>query len=425
MIEHDVLAIGAGPFNLGLAALASTVDDLNVAVLEAQPELRWHAGLLFADATIRGSFLTDLVSLVDPTHRLSFLAYLADADRLYPFYLRDRFRPTRLEFEDYLRWVASRLPSVRLAHRVEALRWDTRLERFTAHVMRGDGTRLLMCAKDIVLGVGTEPYVPEALAGLPGTRLVHSAEYLHRLDRVDGAGRVTVIGSGQSGAEVALDLVRRNLDGGPAVSWLSRSAHTGGSPETCTPEYVAYFHALPEDRRYELLREQRRGVTPGTLSDIHELLYSRELQPGLSEVELRTEVVVRASTVDTAGRAVLDCLHTDTGTRFQHRTDLVIAATGYRERSPHFMGPIRQYLRRDTRGRPHVRLDHSAELDPRVSGRIFVPHADGHSHGTAAADLGYGAVRNATIINAITGRECYRLPKNTAYRSYRIPQNGG
>ncbi|MGH3950433.1 MAG: SidA/IucD/PvdA family monooxygenase, partial [Pseudonocardiaceae bacterium] len=38
--EHDVVAIGCGPFNLGLAALAAGVDDLDLVVLEEHPELR-------------------------------------------------------------------------------------------------------------------------------------------------------------------------------------------------------------------------------------------------------------------------------------------------------------------------------------------------------------------------------------------------
>ncbi len=68
-----------------------------------------------------------------------------------------------------------------------------------------------------------------------------------------------------------------------------------------------------------------------------------------------------------------------------------------------------------------MRLDHSIELDPAVSGRVFVANADLHSHGVAAPDLGIGAYRNATILNAVTGREVYRLPKNTAFTSFAAP----
>ena len=69
----DVLAVGCGPFNLGLAALASTVDDLDLLVVDTRPEFRWHPGLMFDDATLQVSFLSDLVSLVDPTHLIANL----------------------------------------------------------------------------------------------------------------------------------------------------------------------------------------------------------------------------------------------------------------------------------------------------------------------------------------------------------------
>ncbi|HEV7908343.1 MAG TPA: SidA/IucD/PvdA family monooxygenase, partial [Pseudonocardiaceae bacterium] len=216
--EHDVVAIGCGPFNLGLAALASTVDDLDVVVLESRQELRWHSGMMFDDALLQVSFLADLVSLVEPGHPLSFLCYLRDADRLYPFYVRERFHPTRREYEDYLRWAASRLPSVRFSHHVESVSWDTSAQRFAVAAVRADGSTVHLLARHLVLGVGTEPRLPATLAHLPEEKMLHSSEYLHR--DLTGADHVTVVGSGQSGAEVALDLMRRNLDGGPAVSWL-------------------------------------------------------------------------------------------------------------------------------------------------------------------------------------------------------------
>jgi lysine N6-hydroxylase len=425
--EHDVVAVGCGPFNLSLAALASTVDDLDVVVLESRPELRWHPGLMFDDATLQVSFLADLVTIVDPTHPLSFLSYVHDVDRMYPFYIREQFHPTRREYEDYLRWASSRLPAVRFSHHVEAVRREG--ERFVVDVVRGDGTPLRMVAKDLVLGIGTEPSVPAALADLPGEHLIHTGDYLHRQSDVDRARKVTVVGSGQSGAEVAMDLLRRNLGGGPEVAWLTRTEsfapldYTKLVLEMTTPAYVRYFHSLPQSKRDELVAGQWRhykGISSETLEQIHDLLYQRELETGCADVELRSGVAVASSRV-VDGRTVLTCRHGDTGLEFEHETDLVIAATGYRQRRPDFLAPIEPLLRRDEHGRYQVHLDHSVELDESVHGRIFVANADLHSHGVAAPDLGISAFRNATIINTICGREVYRLPKHTAYSSFDVP----
>ncbi|MET9800874.1 SidA/IucD/PvdA family monooxygenase [Streptomyces sp. NPDC006368] len=428
--EHDVVAIGCGPFNLGLAALASTVDDLDLVVLEQQPELTWHRGMMFGDASMQVNFLADLVTLVAPSHPLSFLAYLHDMDRLYTFTVRENFFPSRREYEDYLRWAAAKLPSVRFSHRAEEIHWDAAAERFTVHAVRGDGTRLRLHARDLVVGIGTAPHVPEALAGLPPERLLHTSDYLYRTSDVAAAGKVTVIGSGQSGAEVTVDLLGRNIEGGPAVSWLTRTRsfapldYTKLVLEMTTPAYMQYFHTLPEDVRDRLVGEQwqfYKGVSTDTLEEIHELLYRRQLEHGLADVELRFGITVESAGVDAAGRTVLTCRHRDTGQGFEHTTDLVVAATGYRNRTPAFMRPIDGLPVRDARGRPRVRLDHSLELTEGVGGRVFVANAEIHSHGVSSPNLDIGAVRNATILNAITGRETYRLPKRSAFTSFDAP----
>jgi lysine N6-hydroxylase len=431
IIEHDVVAIGCGPFNLGLAALASTVDDLDLVVLEEQPELTWHRGMMFGDASMQVNFLADLVTLVAPSHPLSFLSYLHDMDRLYTFTVRENFFPSRREYEDYLRWAAARLPSVRFSHRVEAVHWDDATERFTVHAVRGDGTRVRLSARNLVVGIGTAPYVPDALAGLPEEKLLHTSEYLYRTSDVAAAGKVTVVGSGQSGAEVAVDLLGRNIEGGPAVSWLTRTAsfapldYTKLVLEMTTPAYMQYFHSLPEDVRDRLVGEQwqfYKGISTDTLEEVHGLLYRRQLEHGLADVELRFGITVESAAVDAAGRAVLTCRHRDTGQGFEHTTDLVVAATGYRNRTPAFLAPVDDLLLRDGRGRPRVRADHSVELAEGVGGRVFVANAEVHAYGVSSPNLDIGAVRNATILNAITGRETYRLPKRSAFTTFEAPR---
>ncbi|HAY42166.1 MAG TPA: hypothetical protein DCY59_00790, partial [Micrococcaceae bacterium] len=45
--EHfDVIAIGAGPFNLGFAALTDPLQELKIAVLDASDHFVWHPGMM-------------------------------------------------------------------------------------------------------------------------------------------------------------------------------------------------------------------------------------------------------------------------------------------------------------------------------------------------------------------------------------------
>ncbi|WP_112241061.1 lysine N(6)-hydroxylase/L-ornithine N(5)-oxygenase family protein [Kribbella monticola] len=422
-MTYDVIAIGCGPFNLGLAALGSTVDDLQLAVLDSRPEFTWHRGLMFDDAMLQVSFLADLVSLVEPAHPLSFLSYLRDNDRLYQFYVREKFHPTRREYEAYLRWCAAQLDSLHFGHHVTAVEWDGSVFVLT---VEHAGATSVFTARHLVLGVGTEPAVPAALAGLPPERFLHSSDYLFRRDELLRAGRVTVVGSGQSGAECVLDLLRADR---PAVSWLTRTAaftpldYSKLVLEMTTPSYVDYFHALDEPVRDKLVKDQWRhykGTSSDTLEDIHDVLYQRELGASSApSVELRVGVAVESAVARPDG-VELVLRHADSGRAFEHVTDVVVAATGYRNRSLPFLSAVEGLVRRDSAGRWVVNRDHSVASDA-LAGRLFVANADLHSHGVAAPDLGIGAIRNATILNSVAGREVYRLPKSTAFTSFAIP----
>lgn len=415
--DFDVVAVGCGPFNLGLAALASGLDDVRLAVLDGRPELAWHRGLMFGDAMLQVSFLADLVSLVEPAHPLSFLSYLRDSDRLYQFYVREQFHPTRREYEAYLRWCASRLDSLRFGHQVDRVTWDGSV--FRIEVAQGNVT-----ARHLVLGVGTEPALPAALAGLA----MHSADYLYRREDLLRHEHVTVVGSGQSGAECVLDLLRANVAGGPAVSWLTRTPSFAPLDysklvlEMTTPSYVDYFNGLDEPVRDRLVKDQWRhykGISTETLDAIHDVLYEREVAGDVAApVELRCGVEVEDA-APAPGGVELTLRHTDSGRTFSHRTGAVVAATGYRNRPLPFLADIEPLVERDTAGRWLLNRDHSVVGS--LAGRIFVSNADLHSHGVAAPDLGIGAIRNATILNAITGRECFRLPKATAFTTFAAP----
>jgi lysine N6-hydroxylase len=157
------------------------------------------------------------------------------------------------------------------------------------------------------------------------------------------------------------------------------------------------------------------------LDDIHDVLYQRDLgNSAVAPIELQVGVAVEAA-VDRPDGIELTLRHTDTGRTFQHVTDAVVAATGYRNRPLPFLSAIDPLVRRDAAGRWVIHRDHSVGTDDALTGRLFVSNADLHSHGVAAPDLGIGAIRNATILNSVAGRELFRLPKSTAFTSFALP----
>ncbi|MCE7081927.1 lysine N(6)-hydroxylase/L-ornithine N(5)-oxygenase family protein [Streptomyces sp. ST2-7A] len=432
----DLLGVGVGPANLSLAALADGLPDLRVLCVDERPAFRWHPGLLIEDATLQVPFLADLVTLVDPTSRWSLLNRLRERGRLFPFYFAERFHIPRVEYEAYCRWVAERLPNLRFGLRVEGLSREPD-GLFAARIAPTDGSggpAVRMRARNVVLGIGTAPHLPAPLrsaAERDGATVLHSAEYLDHRERLLEARHVTVIGSGQSGAEVLLDLLRRRPAGREGLHWLTRSPafapmeYSKLGLEHFTPDYTRYFHGLAEASRDALVARQwqlHKAVDHETLAALHDELYRHDLALPDGEwpqVVLTPGVEVRAVETPPSGRIRLELRHAEQGVGSSLTTDAVVAATGYRERSADaLLAGLGEAVRRDTAGRPVIGADHRVELSGGGPGALFSAGSERHTHGVGTPDLGLMAYRAATVLNAVSGRERYRLPTRTAFTTF-------
>ncbi|MEV2214344.1 SidA/IucD/PvdA family monooxygenase [Streptomyces sp. NPDC050997] len=437
---RDLVGIGIGPSNLSLAALAHPLPDLDTVFYEQRPTFDWHPGLLINGATIQVPFLADLVTLADPTNPWTFLNYLKARDRLFPFYFAERFHIQRSEYDAYCRWVSENLPQLHFGHQVDAIRWNPERDLFEVDFTQldtdGEAEALgRTYTRNIVLGIGTEPYIPEPLKPLaetPGVPVLHAADYLDHRDTLLAAGHVTVIGSGQSGAEVFLDLLRNRPTGHENLHWLGRTAafapmeYSRLGLEHFTPDYTRYFHALPESVRDRLVTTQwqlHKGIDAGTIAAIHDELYHRTPHGGWPDAVLTPGVHVRTAGRIATTQIELHLEHTQQNTRSRLTTDAVVLATGYRERPlDRILAGLDPYLRRDSRERPRVDEQFRLVLDPCVTGAVYVQNAERHTHGIGTPDLGLAAWRSATILNTLTPQEPYPLPTRTAFTTFGLHQ---
>ncbi|SEB84024.1 lysine N6-hydroxylase [Nocardioides exalbidus] len=418
---HDLLGIGLGPFNLGLACLADPIPGLDAVFLEADSGFSWHPGMMLPDATLQVPFMADLVTLADPTSRFSYLAFLKDVGRLYPFYIRESFYPLRREYDDYCRWAADRLDSIELGERVVAVEHDG--EAYVVRSATGRSWR----TRHLVLGTGTAPRIPFAIdgAGEGGGPALHSADYLARKEELLATGSITVVGSGQSAAEVYADLLAEQETHGFELGWVTRSPrffpmeYTKLTLEMTSPEWSSYFQALPAPRRAEVQQGQAalsKGISSDTINAIFDELYRREATTGV-ETTLLTATEVTAARWD--GRAyALDLRHTEQGTTGRMTTESLVLATGYAPRVPDFLDGVRDRIRWDERGRflagGTFAVDHA-------DSEVFVQNAEEHTHGFVAPDLGMGAMRNSVILAQVLGREPYPVEKRIAFQEWGIP----
>jgi len=397
--------VGVGPFNLSLAALVAP-SGFNARFFERSANFEWHPGLLLPEATLQVSYLKDLVTLVDPTSPYSFLAFLRAHKRLYRFINRTEARVSRTEFNQYLQWVAGRLPNVEFGAEVREVALDE--QGFSVQA-----DRRLIRTKNIVLGTGLVPTVPPWARPYLGNDVFHSNDYLRR--PFDATGRVVaVVGGGQSGAEVVWHLLLDLAHLPAQLVWISHRPNflpLDESPftnELFNPVYSDYFFSLAPEQRDTLLAEQRLasdGISPVLLQRIYDRLYDLEF---LEPAGRRVRLLPGHEVVDMQhGSAGCDLIVRDRwGAGQTVRADVIVLGTGYRYELPEAMKPLADRMSWDRDGFP-VRADFSVEWDGPPQFRIYAQDAARHTRGVADPNLSLMAWRSAIIANSLLGRQVY------------------
>ena len=401
----DAVGVGVGPFNLSLAALLAPTG-FTARFFDRSAEFQWHPGLLFPEATIQVSYLKDLVTLVDPMSQYSFLAFLRAHKRLYRFINRSAIRVSRKEFNQYLQWVASRLPNVEFGAEVREVALDE--QRFSVQVdRRAIGT------KNIVLGTGLVPNIPPWARPYLGNDIFHSNDYLNH--PIDATSRVVaVVGGGQSGAEVVWHLLLDPAHLPSQLVWISHRPNflpLDESPftnELFNPVYSDYFFSLTPEQRDTLLAEQKLasdGVSQDLLQRIYDRLYDLEF---LEPAGRRVRLLPGHEVVDMQhGSAGCDLTLRDRwGASRTVRADAIVLGTGSSYALPEAMQPIADRMRWDRDGFP-VRADFSVEWDGPPELRIYAQDAARHMRGVADPNLSLMAWRSAIIANSLLGRQVY------------------
>jgi lysine N6-hydroxylase len=424
---HDFIGIGIGPFNLGLACLVEPVEELDALFLDQRTGFDWHPGMLLEGAGMQTPFLADLVTLADPTSRYSFLNFLKQEGRLYPFYIRESFFPLRAEFNAYCQWAAAQLSSLRFNRRVEGIHHENGLYRLEVKNTL-TGTEEHYLTRRLVLGTGTEPVLPACCDNVRD-RVQHSADYLGNKLRLQMQPSITVLGSGQSAAEIYSDLLQDIDRFGYELNWITRSPrffpleYTRLTLEMTSPEYIDYFHSLAPQKRDRLIAAQKglyKGINRALIDDIHEQLYRKQLTGGC-ETRLMTNTTLTGCRYDPSrDRFELDLLQHEQGETSQLRTSALIAATGYEYREPAFLAGIERRLRRDAAGRLDVSRYYAVDIN---EAEIFVQNVGLYTHGLATPDLGMACYRNACILRAVSGREIYPIETRIAFQNFGLPHD--
>ncbi|SOE50044.1 Siderophore [Alcaligin] biosynthetic enzyme @ Siderophore biosynthesis protein, monooxygenase [plant metagenome] len=427
---YDFLAIGLGPFNLGLACLSAPLPGVRALFLERKSGFDWHPGMLIQDSTLQNPFLADLVSLADPRSEFSYLNYCKQTGRIYSYYMRENHYLSRAEYNRYCQWAVSRLPNLRFGTEVHSVLRDPDTDTYLVSGQHaGTGERFMLRARKLVLGLGTQPTLP-SFCNPAEAPYVHSADYLRAKAELQKKRSITVVGSGQSAGEVFHDLLRDSDKHAYSLAWITRSPrffqmeNTKLTLELISPDYTDYFFGLPEARQRQVLTQQNslyKGMNATLINQIYDLL-DQKIQAGDRRYTLTTNAELRASRHDPAtGLYHLDFHHVDYGTDYRHVTDGLVLATGYTQAVPAFLNPIRDRIRWRADGRYRVARNYSIDQH---GGEIFVQNGGLMGHGVSSPDLGFCCHRNSQILREITGVEHYKVEERIALQDFVPPLSG-
>lgn len=423
---RTLIGIGFGPANLALAAaLVESPHQLrNVEFLERQERFGWHRDMLLPGTTMQISFLKDLVTLRDPRSEFSFLNYLAQRGRLCDFINLKTFHPTRIEYHDYLSWVADRIPvPVRYGQTVHAVAVvGDRRRGYAYQVVSSDlaGREHRRVARHLVIGTGLVPRTPDLFPD--DSRITHTARFLSAMRGLDRAAplRFAVLGAGQSAAEVA-GYLHSEFPNGTVHTVHSRFGYSPADDSPFTnrvfdPETVDLFYDADPVRKAALLRYHANTNYSVVDGDVITALYRRhyaELVGG------PVRLVQHRGAEITAVRPSADALELQVR-EFDGRTvrmdvDLLVLGTGYAPMDPQrlFANPGR-YFQLDEQGRFVVDRDYGVCHRTPGLGAVFLQGDLERSHGLTGSLLSNLAVRAELIARALLNRQGAALTERGA-----------
>ncbi|MBB3103068.1 lysine N(6)-hydroxylase/L-ornithine N(5)-oxygenase family protein [Azomonas macrocytogenes] len=424
----DFLAIGLGPHNLSLACMTEPLHEVRCLFLEKRPEFAWHADLLIDGTTLQNPFLADLVSMADPTSPYSYLNYCKKQGRLYNYYIRENFYLSRKEYDAYCKWASQQLSNIRFSHDVREIWYDEAGELYVVSGLDIQSQRSFQFkARKLVIGIGNSPYIP-ALCKIDNSgRLIHSSQYLRNKQKLQAGKSITLVGSGQSGAEIYYDLLQDIGKYDYQLNWVTRSPRffqmetAKLTLEIITPEYIDHFFSLEESVKQRVIHNQKsiyNGINQHLINQIYEYLdeYRDVVQ---AKTRLLANLSLSQCTFSQERQAFdLQFEHREVDACYQHSTDSLILATGYEYQVPDFIEGIRDRLRWDEQGRYDQARNYSVD---HAGNQVFIQNAGFHSHGLTNPDLGLACHQNGYLLREITGHEYYPLEDKTTFQDFLPP----
>jgi L-ornithine N5-oxygenase len=426
---YDILGVGFGPANLALAiCLEEEAEegrrDLKRLFLEIKPRSVWHPGMLLEDSLIQISVLKDLATIRNPRSRFTFLNYLKTRGRLFEFLnLRDLF-PTRIEFNDYLGWVAAELrESVRYGKQVVAVEpvapeGEDGIPGGPVELLRvivrdtGTGAREEYLTRNLVVATGGVPRLPEGVELTPGGRAFHAQEFMLRIRRDfpdrSAPHRFIVVGGGQSAAELFCYLLH-HYPQADVTATIRRFSYkpvddSDFTNEIFFPQMVDLLYDLPREKRRLMLDDCRdvnyAVVDMPLIRRIYRCLYQEKVE---GKHRARIKPFCKLLRVEEReGEVVAEFLDLLRDERVTLTADALVLGTGYVWSRQHpLLAGLAAHLQVDDAGAYRIERDYRLATAPGFAPRVYLQGFSEDMHGASETVLSLLPVRAEDILRSL------------------------
>ncbi|TQS38492.1 hypothetical protein Golomagni_01002 [Golovinomyces magnicellulatus] len=436
----DMLCVGFGPASL---ATAVALHDTNYSkkpkylFLEKEPKFSWHSGMQLPNAKMQISFLKDLATPRNPQSKFTFINYLFNKKRLNQFINLSVLLPSRLEFEDYLKWCANHFEAqglVQYGMNVQSVcvgskNSDGKVTSWKVTSRKSNGEIVTKRARNVVIAVGGNPMLPLELKGLQNVN--HSSQYISSIKKIQHQEvgrkpRFAVVGSGQSAAEIFNDLWTRFPES--EIRFIIKGASlrpSDDSPfvnEIFDPDRVDIIYAQSPSQRaasVNLDRGTNYGVVRlSLLEHLYEKLYmQRVASPSPSEWKaciISNRVIVSARETQDGSSILLRLCDSYSQQNSDYletlEVDYVYAATGYQcNAHEEMLADVRPYLQNDIAEKSNpwaVQRDYRIAFDPEKvvpDVGIWLQGCNEKTHGLSDTLLSILAIRSGELVHSIFG----------------------
>lgn len=411
---YDLIGIGCGPSNLALAIALEekkeTHQKLKSVFIDKQEKYSWHGNTITGNSQLQVSFLKDLVTLRNPASPYTFINYLQKRKRLVDFINLGTFYPSRLEFNDYLCWVAEHFSSqCRYGEEIFAIEpvvSNNAIKLIRVRSRDTDGNESTRLTRSIVIGTGGSPNIPNAFKLIKDDpRIFHHSQYLESMNAQNHTGhktcRVAIIGGGQSAAEAFIDI--HDKDPKAQIDLIIRGSTlkpSDSSPfvnEIFSPSSTDSMFDKSNFKRDEILDEYRHtnyaAIDLATIEQIYSIFYQQKIS-GNSKYTYKNHSVTDDVKPNENGIS-LTIKNSSTGQTESETYDFVVLATGY-ERNNH-----RNLLSSMSAYTHEFAVDRNYRLmcDNCLQSPIYLQGYSEHSHGLSDTLLSVLAVRSEEIAN--------------------------